>query len=481
MSATPNILCIVTDHQVQVPNPAIRDLFPLQAELAGRGVSFERAYSVLPVCSPARASMLTGLYPHAHGLTENDGRFGGRDGLDPSDWTIQHALTGVGYRCGWFGKWHVDNRRSAQDYGYEGYSLPGYGYPYGTDAYRDYLDRQDLEAPVATVEIAGESGIGPGERIDMCVAPNWYDYESGSAVLDGPAQTHEAFFIADLAARWLDSLDDQPFFLRVDTWGPHPPYILAEPYLDRVAALDPGLPTNFDTDLAHRPEHHRDYRDYWQTTLELDTTGWRKLYYRALEHALLVESALLGLLDRVDLDNTLVIFTSDHGDAVGSNGGVANKGGLMVEATLRIPLLMAGAGLPAGETRRPLVSNLDLVPTLLDACGIEPPQALHGESLMPIARHGAETVRQGLMTEHYGLHVPVAQRAWYRDDYKLVVQEDGFCELYDLARDPGELSNLVQDSACAERLDRMRAGLRQAMLAIGDDAARLEKILTWPG
>lgn len=460
-------------------DPSLADLFPLQADMARRGVCFERAYSVLPICSPARASMLTGLYPHAHGLTENDGRFGGREGLDTSDWTIRQALAEAGYRCGWFGKWHVDNHRSARDYGFEGFSLPGYGYPYGTADYREYLDRRGLEPPLATIEIEGESDTGPGVRIDLCAAPNWYGYEAGSAILDAPAQTHEAFFVADLAARWLDSLGDESFFLRVDTWGPHPPYLVAEPFLDQIADLDPGLPANFATDLSHRPAHHRDYRDYWQSRLQLDTAGWRKMYHRALEQAVLIESALLGLLDKIDWDNTLVLFTSDHGDAVGSNGGVANKGGLMVEATMRIPLLLAGAGLPTGETRRQLASNLDLVPTLLDACGIESNRDLHGESLMPIARRAANSVRPGLMTEHYGLHVPVVQRAWYRDDYKLVVQEDGFCELYDLARDPGELSNLAQAPGHARRLDDMRAGLRRAMLAVGDDDPRLGKILAW--
>ena len=477
MSQTPNILCIVSDHQIHVTDPALAGLFPLQTALAERGVRFERAYSVLPICSPARASMLTGLYPHAHGLTENDGRFGGREGLDASDWMVQQSLLDAGYRCAWFGKWHVDNYQSAQDYGFEGFSLPGYGYPYGTDEYREYLHRNGLERPVATVEIAGESAVGPGERIDFCAASNWFAYEAGSAILEGPAETHEAFFVADLAARWLDSLDDEPFFLRVDTWGPHPPYIVAEPYLDRIADLDPGLPENFITDLSHRPGHHRDYRDFWQSRLQLDTAGWRKMYYRALEQAVMVESALAGLLDKVDWDNTLVLFTSDHGDAVGSNGGVANKGGLMVEATMHISMLLAGAELPAGETRRQLVSNLDLAPTLLDACGLGSPDGLHGESLMPIARRAAEPLRAGLMTEHYGLHVPVAQRAWYRDDYKLVVQEDGFCELYDLSRDPGELSNLAKDPSHAVQRDAMRRELRQAMLGFGDDEARLEKVL----
>ena len=73
--------------------------------------------------------MLTGLYPHNHGLTENDGRFGGRLGLDKTDWLINQDLSKAGYRCGWFGKWHLSQEDSATDFGFEGFSEPGYRYP----------------------------------------------------------------------------------------------------------------------------------------------------------------------------------------------------------------------------------------------------------------------------------------------------------------------------------------------------------------
>ena len=121
-------------------------MLPLQARLACTGTRFTNAFTVLPICSPARASMLTGLYPHAHGLTENDGRFGGRAGLDPSDWLVHQEFTTAGYRAAWFGKWHLDNHSDAGRLGFQGWSLPGYGYPYATNAYEEYLERQGLPA-----------------------------------------------------------------------------------------------------------------------------------------------------------------------------------------------------------------------------------------------------------------------------------------------------------------------------------------------
>lgn len=470
MKPAVNILWIVTDHQIHASKPPALDVFPLQKRLSRLGVEFSRAYSVLPICSPARASMLTGLYPHAHGLTENDGRFGGREGLGDSDWMIHHALRQAGYRCGWFGKWHVDNHRSAVDYGFEGYSTPGYGYPYNSDAYRDYLRTHGLPEPCAQVEIAGESGLPAGSVVALADAPQWFDYESGVARLDGAAQAHEAYFVADMACEWIKSSAAEPFFARVDTWGPHPPYLLAEPFLGMLDERDIELPASFASKLAQRPNHHRDYREYWQTTLGLDAEQWREMFQRALEHAVLVETALCDLLDQVDLDNTLVIFNSDHGDAIGSNGGVANKGGLMVEQTMQIPLLLAGAGISGGQTRDQLVSQLDLVPTILEFCGVEVEHPLHGSSLTGLLGNAHVDWRQGLMAQHYGLHQPIEQRAWYQGRWKLVLQPDGYRELYDLENDADELDNLAGQPRYGEILLSLQQQLSLAMLELGDDA-----------
>ena len=464
----PNVLWIVSDHQIHAARPPGLARFPLQAKLARLGVEFTHARTVLPVCSPARASMLTGLYPHAHGLTENDGRFGGREGLDPADWMLQQALLDAGYRCGWFGKWHLDNRRSALDYGFEGFSLAGYGYPYASAAYRDYLERQDLDNPVARIEIGGESGLQAGAEIELAGRDSWFDYESGVARLQGPVEAHEAFFVADLAARWLDEIGDERFFMRVDPWGPHPPYLLGAPFAGMLDNDDIDLPHNFYSDLEHRPGHHRDYRDYWRQTLQLEPAQWRQMYRCALAHAIQVETALCKLLDKIDLQNTLVVFNSDHGDAVGSNGAVANKGGLMAEATMQIPLLLAGAGLPAGEARSQLVSNLDLAPTLADICAVDTGRELHGQSLLRLIENPQADWREGLLTQHYGLHDNIVQRAWYQDDCKLVLQPDGFEELYRLSRDPGETDNLANQPEHAQRMAAMRGSLFKSMTAFGD-------------
>ena len=258
-----NVVWMVADHQAYAHHWPIVRSTGLKQWRAREGCNFTRARTVLPVCSPARASMLTGLYPHAHGVTENDGRFGDRAGLDPGDRfrLVHQPLREAGYRCAWFGKWHVDNRRSAADYGFEGFSLPGYGYPYATPEYRRYLDDAGLPPPVAVIEMSGESGLTVGTQVDLAKADEWFDYESGVTRLDGAAKLNEAFFLSRLVEDWIDSIGTDPFFVRVDPWGPHPPYLLAAPWRGMFERSAVELSPNFRFDLEGRPPHHHRYRD----------------------------------------------------------------------------------------------------------------------------------------------------------------------------------------------------------------------------
>ncbi|MEM7210085.1 MAG: sulfatase-like hydrolase/transferase [Pseudomonadota bacterium] len=467
-----NILWLVADHQPYGNRPSSALDMPLQKKLAESGVRFSNARTVLPICSPARASMLTGVYPHQHGLTENDGRFGGREGLSVHDWIINKPFLEAGYRCAWFGKWHVDNLLCAADYGFEGFSLPGYGYPYSTTEYKRYLERHKLPAPSVTVESECESGIAPGTRIELLNENDWFCYESGTATFNSPVETHEAFFVADQAVEWIQSLSDEPFFLRVDTWGPHPPYTVGEPFVEWALGNPSNLSENYTHSLDYRPGHHREYRQYWQSKLAFSDTEWNEMSTRSMQHAALVEAALLGVVEAVErlgiADRTMVIFTADHGDAVGSNGGVANKGGLMVEETMRIPMLICGPRITNGAINANLVTSMDLPATILDACQLNAKEEFHGKSLMPSLSDTNHVVRDGLMTQHYGLHKHVIQRAYYFDTWKYVIQDDGFEELYNLADDPCEMKNLSAAQTSVEDLRRARTGLRNTMQETGD-------------
>lgn len=476
----PNVLWLVSDHQAFANRGVDTSLFPLQARLRALGAEFTRAYTVLPICTPSRASMLTGKYPHAHGLTENDGRFGGVAELPGSEPLVHQPFAAAGYRCGWFGKWHLHHEASATDHGFEGISLPGYGYPYGSDAYRDYLSDLQPGPLMAEVEVPGEACHPPGTQIDLTAQDAWFDYEAGSAILHGPEEVHEAHFLAYLAQRWIDGLTpDQPFFARVDTWGPHPPYTVPAGF--DAGLGDVPLSGNLTHGLKMRPGHHRDYRDQWRKDLRPDAFDWPRLTRRAIEHGILVERALVKLVDHLAdtgrLDNTIIVFCADHGEAVASNGGVMNKGSLMVEETLRIPLLIAGPGVLPGHSYDALTGNIDIAPTLLDLCGLPGLPAAQGRSAAASLRSGKGPAhRQRLMVEHYGLHVPILQRGLYAQDWKYVIQGDGFEELYQLSKDPFEMQNLSGEPAASDRLAHMRAQLAEEQSNLGDSDPRLHQI-----
>ena len=426
--------------------------------------------------------MLTGLYPHSHGLTENDGRFGGRAEFDENEQMIQREFAAAGYSCGWFGKWHLSQKLSALDFGFEGFSLLGYGYPYGTRGYRTYLARFHDGPLWAKIESSGESRCAPGEMVDMTAELGWYDYEAGTAILHGPEEVHEAYFLAARAATWLDGLHGEvPFFLRVDAWGPHPPYTIPSGFASPLVEADVPLAGNLFHDLSTRPKHHADYRDQWHEDLRVDAFDWPLLSRRAMEHCILVERALVRLIDHLDEvgkpDDTIVVFCADHGDAVASNGGVMNKGSLMVEETMRIPLFTAGSGTAAGKVSNALIGNVDLAPTLLDLCGLLPCGWMQGYS----ARHHLAdpheiAFRQQLIVEHYGLHELIIQRGLYSENWKYVIQPDGFEELYDLATDPCEVSNLTRASHHRAQLVRCRQALHEKQRSLGDTDPRLGRM-----
>ena len=159
--------------------------------------------------------------------------------------------------------------------------------PTTSEHYLDYLDANRLDAPRVEIEIPGESGPPNGTMLDLTGQSDWFDFEAGCARLLGNVETHEAFFLADAACNWLAKAGEQPFFLRVDPWGPHPPYVVGKPFLDGSDADALALPDNFHAALANRPAHHAAYADYWEKTLGLSLEDWRRMAARALEHTML--------------------------------------------------------------------------------------------------------------------------------------------------------------------------------------------------
>ena len=265
--ARPNIVWLLTDHHVfahHYTRPGPRPVLPTYERLGREGVSFSRAYAVCPLCTPARASMLTGVYPHRHGMLMNNGDCGSRLDFDPGTRLFSHFLRDAGYRCGYFGKWHCGEERGPLDFAFEGWSMLGYGHPYWTDEYAAYLEEFGL--PQATVDVEWHFGSRAltGAGIRLKDEPNEGQRMECAGVLTTPVETHEAYFLAHLACRWIERVarDGEPFCLRVDTWGPHQPYWVGAAYANSVAPRAIPEYPSFAAPLDDRPRAHRRFRDW---------------------------------------------------------------------------------------------------------------------------------------------------------------------------------------------------------------------------
>jgi arylsulfatase A-like enzyme len=470
----PNILWLVTDHVPYMHHGALPGPHPTYGtyeRIAREGISFPQAMTVCPLCQPARASMLTGLYPHHHGMVHNSGFAGSRKEFEPDTKLFSHYLREAGYQVGYFGKWHCGIERTADNYGFQGWSLPDYGHPYHHPEYKEYLERYGL--PEAMVDVEGCFGADHlrARGIRLTDEPNEYHRMSAWGVMTSPVQSHEAWFVCDMAARWLEQVASrrEPFALRVDVWGPHQPYWAAGPFSGTVdPATIPEYP-NFRHDLRDRPQFQRATRDAQHRDPKWDDwQNWQPMLARCYENASQVDASFGGLLDLLDrhglAENTMVIYTADHGDGIGSHGGLFDKGSFMVEETMRIPLAVRWPGqIPANYVSSRLVTNMDLVPTVLEAAGAELPD-MDGASVLALAKDRSNTQwREDLLCQHYGHGQNAFQRLLRHGKYKYIAHLNDVEELYDLSSDPFELHNLASARPSPDVTARMRERLAAAM------------------
>ncbi len=487
-----NIVWLVQDHVVwkhyrdtEGPKPTL----PTYEKLSAEGTEFNNAYTPIPLCGPARCSLLTGVYPHKHGILNNNKHLDlAKD--TPSDVNIYSKyLLDKGYRTGFFGKWHAGSG-IAQDFGFEGYSLPGYGNPYGTEEYGKYLQENNLSKPFVDVEwkLTGkvhkdvdltETGIEPN--------PNSAIGHPAAGVIKAPAETTEAYFLSKLACEWLEQRveDQEPFVLRVDTWGPHQPYLVSEPFKDTISPKDIPEYPNFKNDFADRPTYHQRDRDEWRKKTGFTTwEEWQPIVARAYEHFSQNDSALeqiLDTLERTGLDkNTVVIYTADHGDILASNGGLFDKDSMLTEETMAIPLVIKWPGVTDGQKiKDKLVSNMDLVPTVLEMAGVDVPDFIDGTSLVNLLKEpNTKEWREDLMAEHFGhINYHNIQRVLYWKEYKYVAHKDDSDELYDLGSDPFELKNLIDDPSMESVLNEMKNRLANRMLEYDDSLEESKELM----
>lgn len=431
----PNILMILTDDQgAWAMNCAgNREVItPNLDRLAAEGIRFDNFFCVSPVCSPARASLLTGRIPSQHGvhdwilrgnIRDDAGKYGYRRKDRPVEYL--RGLSGYtdylaqdGYRCGLSGKWHLDDSVRPQK-GFSDWYVHGFG------------------------------------------GGSYYHYQ----VCDnGEIVERDQYVTYEFTVKALEFLDDysrsaRPFYLGVHYTAPHSPWDRTE-HPDDIWQLYEDCPFDSLPDLPPHP---------WGSACRPDDPEKRREYLRGYFTAITAMDRSVGrLLERLEelglRENTIVIFSGDNGMSMGQHGIWGKGNGTfplnMYDSAVKVPFIISCPGrIPAGRVDRALRSHYDVFPTLLEYLDIENPEAdaLPGRSFAPTLRGGETPGNEHVVIfDEYGPVRMIRSREWkYVHRYPY-----GPHELYDLANDPDEERNLVDEAAYSEVVGRMRGELR---------------------
>ncbi len=467
-----NIVVLMSDQQRldTVSAYGLNDICrtPRIDSLAQRGVRFDGAFTPTAICSPARASFMTGLYPHKHGVTANglcikEGVRGIPDYLKPA-----------GYRCGYAGKWHVDEERGPSQMGFVGQDFMGYAFPgsnllpglqFGAaprtgNPYADYLQQQGLGLPRVSQRFVGTN---PGtQRQEMF------------ALHEGPLESTIEYFVSHEANRVIDELStgDEPFFLWANYWGPHTPCLVPEPYFSMYdPASIPEHPSYCET-FDNKP-----YRQHLAERLwGLGDYGWegfQQIAARYYGHSTLIDDCVGVVLDHLEArglaDDTIVVYVADHGDCMGAHK-LIEKGEFMYDEIYRIPLVIFHPDCEnPGTVNDDLVYLQELMCTVLDAAGVDVPDDLDGRSFLDATLGRNTDWDRDDVYCVFERHFTVAQQRMVRTrTHQLTFNSADQGELYDLVLDPYQLTNVYGQPAYEKVRRDLGARMEAHMVRLRD-------------
>jgi len=471
-STGPNILLICTDQQRFdalgcYGNPDIET--PNLDRLADESVVFENCYVQNPVCAPSRASLMTGRYVSGHGLHAN-----GVD-LPASHDLFSRRLADAGYDCGLVGKLHLGacqygRSEPRADDGFRVFRWAHDPYPGSSEnAYHRWLRASHPELYESAVASDGQH--------------SWDTM---------PTEAHYSRWVGDEAIDFLRSSRqlDRPFLFVCNFFDPHHGFGAPKEYLDRYDPLSLPRPVTRDGELDDEPPvlaessqrsyagHARGSAEY--TDQELQET--RAAYYAMVTLVDDEVGRILEALDAADLtQDTIVVFTSDHGEMLGDHQ-LMLKGPFMYDCAVRVPLLIRWPGVTSPSRRSELVQWVDLAPTFLDAAGQEVPSRYQGASLRGLLTGSDPGWRNWALCQYrdsgHRHDPPVHVTMLRHGEWKLVVHHgrpssgrERTGQLFNLAADPDELQNLWRHPAHRDQRMRLTELLLEVLVATEDRSA----------
>lgn len=468
----PNIMLIMTDqqalHTLSCYGAPISRTPHIDA-LAEDGIRFDRACTPSALCTPARASLLTGLYPHAHGVLFNTGVYSRFDETACGEGLTLYPekLAAAGYRLGHQGKWHAGLTPTATEAGFEGFSLRDYG-GIRTDAtFLNHLKERGLPAPKPHFEFAAE-GADPAKSGG-----------NTSGWAEGDIRSSPCHFVTEQVLTQLDDYGpgEAPFFIGCHYWEPHAPYLPTEDFKDLYDPNDIPEWSSFRDNLEGRPRWHRRFQEnIFPAAANTSWHDWARVIARYYAQVAMVDHEIgrliEGLKSRGLYDNTLIVFASDHGESIGIHGGFFDKGGLAHEELYRIPLIIKpphATDEQRGRVCSEWVSLIDLAPTFCATAGTDMGPTIHGRDLSPLL-HGdtPDDWRDDMLAEDHGHRVMFLERILWHENWKYVFNPSDLDELYDLDADPAEMTNRIDDPSADEVAHAMRRRLLARLREVGD-------------
>ena len=463
MSKQPNILIIYPDQMRYDAmgcsgNPVIRT--PYIDRLSSEGVHFSEAYTSYPICCPFRASMLTGKYAQGHGMVQN--HFPLRGGQT----FLAEVLRDEGYRTGYIGKWHL-----------EGGPKPGFVPPDRRFGFEHFIGFNRGHHYHSSIYFDDEGQAYHSERYEP-------DY-----------QTDQFLDFIDNAA---NAEDGKPFLGYVSYGPPHFPMIMPDylrhTYRPEEILLPPGVP---NPELQQKVQQHRnevycggdpkarhhshaayDTKPIGEPETEAEIRQFMAEYYGMIHNIDWNIGRILNKLDALGIaDDTMVVLVSDHGDMCGQHGFYCGIKCQAYRAAMHVPLIVRYPARFKPQKNAAMVDvGVDMMPTILDLCGIAAPGGMHGESYLPVLDGNSDEARDAIWYQVFtqsggnpGEFAPYAQRGIRTRDWLYVRHKDERVMLYDERNDYHEQNNLVDDPSLMSLMDEFDQLLDAHMRATGDD------------